>query len=161
MTSDAKRVLELLCGRVERDGRGLLRVVYLKEGTPNEVKARRALARMLKTSLPLDLGVRSVLADLIDPDCDTDRKIRFEHRRKGKPSNVVAEREIGEFIWSKREAGEQMKNVLSDASKKFGLKRARINNIWKRLQPILQRLKRRDLKGNRVNPFRSVQHNRD
>jgi hypothetical protein len=153
--NDAKRlIIELLCGRVGRDSRGLLRVDYL-EGD-EELEARRALARMLKTSLPLDFGLRFLIADLIDPDSDdVSRRIRFEHRRKGKPSNAAAEKEIAEFIWSQRRAGARMmKSAVPAAMQKFGLKQKQILAIWKIWRPILQRLKRIDLDGNPVNPFR-------
>jgi hypothetical protein len=148
MTSDGKHIIDLLAGR-------------LKEGSDNELKARRALARMLKTSLPLDQGVRSILADLIDPDCDINRRIRFTRRRKGKPSNAAAEKLIAEFIWNRRRGGMKMKPVVSAATTKFGLQEKRILAVWKVWQPILQRLKRIDLDGNPVNPFAAVQHNRD
>jgi hypothetical protein len=162
MTSDEKRIIELLCGRSERDGRGLPRVTYLSEGSSEETEARRALAQMLKTSLQLDLGLRGILADLIDPDRDElDRRIRFERRRKGKPSNAVAEEQIAEFIWTQRRAGAKMKPVITEAIKKFGLKEKRILAIWKIWRPILQRVKRVDLNGNPINPFAAVQHNRD
>lgn len=157
--NDAKRlIIELLCSRIVHDSRGLSRIDYL-EGD-EELEARRALARMLKTSLPLDLGLRFLIADLIDPDCDEiNRQIRFENRRKGKPSNAAAEKQVAEFIWSQRQTGVTMKRTVIDATAKFGLNRSRVLAIWKIWQPILQRLKRIDLDGNPVNPF--VQHNRD
>jgi hypothetical protein len=163
MTSDEKRIIELLCGRSARDGRGRLRVTYFRKGSPDELEARRALTRMLRTSLPLDPGVRFVIADLFDPDLsEVDRIIRLEYRRRGKRSNAAAEKEIAEFIWAQRRGGaKMMKSAVPAAMEKFGLKEKRILAIWKNWQPILQRLKRIDLDGNPVNPFAAVRHNRD
>jgi hypothetical protein len=134
MTSDEKRIIELLCGRSARDGRGCLRVTYFRKGSPDELEARRALARMLKTSLPLDPGLRFVLADLFDPDRnEIDRIIRFESRRRGRPSNAAAEKEIAEFVWSRRRAGVKSRPAVQEATEKFGLKRSRVLAIWKTL----------------------------
>jgi hypothetical protein len=159
MIPDEQRIIGLLCGRTTRDERGLLHT-YLKDGSDEEKEARRALARLLRTSRPLDLGVRYIIADLIDPDFDEmNRRIRFENRRKGKPSDAAAEKQVAEFIWSQRQTGVTMKRTVIDATAKFGLNRSRVLAIWKIWRPILQRLKRIDLDGNPVNPF--VQHNRD
>jgi hypothetical protein len=147
MTSAAKRIIELLCGHVTRDGRGLIRVDYFKEGSPDDLEARRTLARMFRSTVPLDLGLRGIVADLFDPDRDeVDRIIRFERRRRGKPSiPAIAEKEIAEFIWSQRQAGEKIATAVSRATKQFGLKRSRVQAIWSQWQPILRRLKRSDL----------------
>ena len=144
MTGDEKRqIVALLCGRSVIDEHGLTRESYLRDGSAEEIAARRALARLLRTSSPLDLGLRVVLADLIDPDCDAaERKIRFERRRKGKPSNVHAEKQIAEFIWARVEDDEKKEAAFQSAMDRFGLKRSRILKIWSNWQPILKRLKR-------------------
>jgi hypothetical protein len=78
---------------------------------------------------------------MIDPDCDeASRRIRFEHRRKGQPSNALADKEVAEFIWSQRQAGKQMKVAVDNARLKFGLKHSRVKAIWGLWQPILKRL---------------------
>lgn len=165
MTTDAdkKLIAELLTGRVTRDKCGLPRTVYLKPGSDEEKKARRALVRYLKTTLPPELDVKFVIAELIDPEDDGPRQIRFEHRRKGKPSNPSAENTIAEFIWAQRRAGVKKKEAVHRAKEKFGLKEKRVSAIWKRWRPILERSKRRDLDGNPVvtPPFTAIRHNRD
>jgi hypothetical protein len=98
---------------------------------------------MLRTSLPLDLGVRFLLADMIDPDRkEISRRIRFGHRRKGKQSNAMAEKEIAEFIWSQVRSGVKTEAAAFQAAKGFGLERTRIFEIWSHWQPILERLNR-------------------
>jgi hypothetical protein len=133
VTADQERINALLCGRLARDRRGLPHTIYLKHNSAEEKEARRALARYLRTSLPLDLGVRFVLGDLIDPDLDdVERIIRFEHRRKGKRSNPLAENEIAEFVWSQAENGARIKTAIGDAAKKFDRGDHRVRAIWKR-----------------------------
>lgn len=164
MTDDAKRIAELLIGRVIRDGRGLPRTEYLKEGSAEEKEARRALAKLLRNpGRQLDTGLRWALAELVDPDEDCNpRRIRFVRRRKGKPSKVLADREIAEFIWSQRRAGEKTRNIIPEATKKFGLKKSRVLAIWERWQPILRRLERPDFKISRAGQLiYSVQYKRD
>jgi hypothetical protein len=141
MSGDHQLIRDLLGGRVVRDRRGSLQLQYLKEGSTEEKEARHALARMLRGSRPLDPGLRYLIAAMIDPD-EVGRRIRFGNRRKGRPSNALAEKEVAEFIWSQRRAGIQMKVAVDDARKKFGLKESRINAIWGLWEPILKRLKR-------------------
>ena len=143
MTPDQNRILELISGRRVHPKRGLRRTAYLKEGCADELEARRALARELRKSSPLDLGVRLILADMVDPDCDAqDRRIVFKRRRKGKPSNAAAEKEVAEFIWSLMQEGGRKKVPISLAGEKFGLKPSRVKKVWSEWQPILKRPKR-------------------
>jgi hypothetical protein len=144
MTEDQKRIIELLCGRTVQDKHGLPQQVYLKEGSTEELEARRALARELRTSIPLNLSLRFAIAELIDPDCDeVERRIRFDRRREGRPSsNALAEKQIAEFIFARVQAGVKTESVIASAVKKFGLVRSRIFEIWRIWKPILKRAKR-------------------
>jgi hypothetical protein len=141
------RIIALLLGREEQDKRGLPTRVYLKEGSEEELEARRALACEFRSSEPLDRGLRNVLADLLDPDCDdfVDRKMTFKHRREGKRSNELAEKKVAEYILSKyhesaNDDGEgQLESAIAAAAEKFGLKRACLFKIWEVWQPIVTR----------------------
>lgn len=146
MTGNQDLIVELLCGRTVHDMHGLSEVIYLEEGSYQELEARRALANVLRSSKPLDLGLRTLLADLFDPDRDEiDRKLRFVHRRKGKPwTKAQAEKQIAEFIWAAVQEGTKGESAFSLAMGKFGLKRTRIIEIWSHWQPILTRLKRKN-----------------
>src|SRR6516162_2635852 len=42
--------------------------VGTKKGSARDLQARRMLARMLRSSEPLDQGTRLILADAVDPD---------------------------------------------------------------------------------------------
>ena len=143
LTHDQQLVIHLLCGHIIRNKHQVPRTVYLKDGSPEELEARRALARELRKSTPLDLGLRFLIADLVDPDRDEGgRRIRFERRRRGQPSNALAEKEIAEFIWSQVRSGVKTEAAAVQAIKRFGLERTRIFEIWSHWQPILKRLNR-------------------
>ena len=89
-TPDDRLIVELLCGRDEHDEYGLPHTIYPK----NEQDGRRALARKLRSSKTLDLGLRFVLADLFDPDQgEIDRQVWFGYRRKGRPVSSFDELE--------------------------------------------------------------------
>jgi hypothetical protein len=141
MTRDQWLILALVRGHVVPDKRGRPRTVYPKKGSALELEARSALARELRKSSPLDLGLRFILAEQIDPDGEDSRQILFEYRRKGNRSNAMAEKQVAEFIRARAQAG-GMEAAFQNAIKHFGLKRARILEIWGHWQPILQKLKR-------------------
>ena len=141
---DQRLIVWLLSGIPVRDKRGRwLPPIYPKTGF-EELEARRALARELRTSRPLDLGMRMLLADAFDPDRDeVEREVQFKYRRKGKRrANAMAENEIAEFIWARVQAGDKLESVVSTALKHFGYgekSRSHVINIWSRWQPILKR----------------------
>ena len=126
----------------------------LKEGSSENLTARRALARLLRTPAQrLDLGLRWTLADLIDADIRCpDRKTKgyyeqphiFVLKRRQprgqpvKPRDAATERKIAEFIWH-RHGKRQMKEIIRDAAKKFGVSRTRVYEIWKDWRPVLKR----------------------
>jgi hypothetical protein len=146
MTKDQERIVELLCGRAEQDQHGLPAHIYMQDGSAEELEARRALARLLRSSTPIEIGLRCILADLIDPDRDeVDRQIKLKNRREGKPSNALAEKTIAEYIEAMlTDNGEtrQLKYAISKAEERFGLGRTRLLEIWREWRPILARLKR-------------------
>jgi hypothetical protein len=143
MTRDEERTIELICGRRVQDKHGLPTRTYLKEGSQEELEARRALARILRSSKPLDLGLRCILADMIDPDRDeVERTIRFKNRREGKRSNAEAEKTVAEYVAAQIEGGGKVEFAVMKAIEKFGLKRTRVLEIWQIWKPILQRSER-------------------
>jgi hypothetical protein len=131
----------MLLGRTVQNARGLPETVYLQEGSEEELEARRALARELGSSKPLDLGLRFILAHMVDPDRDElDRVICFKNRRSGHPStNPEADKMIAEYIAARVQDGDQMKRAMSLATERFGLERTQLYEIWRVWKPILER----------------------
>jgi hypothetical protein len=95
----------------------------LKEGSAENLTARRALARLLRNpEQQLDLGLRWALAELFDPDPplayshngpirlarsdECPLIIHLKRRRRGRPErDAVTEKEIAEFICATRSIG--------------------------------------------------------
>ena len=67
MQTDLEGARVLLDGLVETGERGRLRLRYFKEGSPDELNARRALATLLRSGEELDHRLRESLAELFDP----------------------------------------------------------------------------------------------
>jgi hypothetical protein len=141
MTRDEERTIALICGREAKDKHGLPTRIYLKEGSPEELEARQALARMLRSSRPLDLGLRCILADMIDPECDAaERTIRIKNRCEGKRTNPLAEKTVAEYMVAMLHEGDgKLEYAIAKATEKFGLKRTRLLKIWQVWKPILLR----------------------
>jgi hypothetical protein len=71
-------VYDLLGGVGSRDAKGLPRQKYLKENSPEEKHARRALAMLLASDEPLDPLVRRLLAGLIDSEFEYSTRPKAE-----------------------------------------------------------------------------------
>ena len=115
----------------------------LKEGSAENLTARRALARLLrKPEQHLDLGLRWALAELFDPDAPLAYSrngpirlgqddgcpwiINLKQRRRGRPAKeATTGKDIALFIWH-RYGKQPMKRIVASATKRFGLKRTRI-----------------------------------
>ena len=66
--ADLESALKLLCGFATNDRKGLPTSEFFKAGSPDELYARRALARLLQNGKQVDSSVRRALALLFDPD---------------------------------------------------------------------------------------------
>lgn len=131
-TRDDKLIVHLLGGRVTWDKRGLPQHHYLQDGSAEELRARRALARYLRTSRTIDFGLRCLLADMIDPACEeAERRICFKHRREGQPAkSALAQKTIAEFI--RTCPGPK---PIAQAVAKFELSRTSVETIWRAANP--------------------------
>jgi hypothetical protein len=134
-----EQIVELLGGHLEQSKRGRWQRRYLRKGSAEEKHARRALAKVLRTAKPLDLGLRWYLADLVDPDTDTPRRIVFENRGAGRQSNADIEKQVAESLWREKQAGGKIEAAIKLAKKDFGLERSSVKKIWRVWKPILER----------------------
>jgi hypothetical protein len=98
--SGLPRARALLDGYVEQDGHGRLRAKYFKEGSPEELDARRALAKHLRGDGALDRGIRTSLAALFDPAAPEweQRKIKIVRRQRGNLIDHVANTQIAQHV---------------------------------------------------------------
>jgi hypothetical protein len=135
---------ELLLGTPGPRGRE-----YLEPNSERELKARTALARILRAEAPNGYFTR-VLADLIDPPRGSviiNRKIVFQ-RPRGTPV-VVSDRrrvEIAAFMQEQLEKQKRgtcasdaqarnLKPIIDAAREKFGDSRSTIMKIWHDFRP--------------------------
>jgi hypothetical protein len=113
---------------------------YLKPGGTEELAARAALARRLRSIDafseidPLTSNIRLALASLFATDEFPDeRMIKIKRaRRRGSPKNLDLTIAIGDFLL-KRTRGkdpEKFESVVKEAQDKFGLKRRAIFKAW-------------------------------
>jgi hypothetical protein len=139
--SDPQLARELLGGYCDQDRRGRLRSRYLKEGSQEEVDARRAIARLLRSNDPLDRQLRTALAGLFDPDGPPaleQRKISIVWRRRGGHIDHRANTQIAEHIRAERIAGKAFDDAIESAVEKFSVSEELAKQIWGRYRPLFE-----------------------
>jgi hypothetical protein len=136
--SDLQLIKALLGGSIEQDSRGRLQLVYLEEGTADELSARRALARILRSDAPLDHQIRSKLAELFDPDGAwlEERKISFPFRRRGKPTDHAAAIQVFAYVNDRRKKTKKnpkatLVKAFADAALKFSISEEMAKRYWR------------------------------
>jgi hypothetical protein len=126
---DLSAARALLDGYIEKDGKAR-RLKYWKRGSAEEALARKALARLLRSDVPLDRQLRGQLADLFDPPPSAQRTIVFEFLRRGKFVDVVRNTQIAEHIRARRIAGETFDSAIESAVVKFSVSEDLAKKIW-------------------------------
>jgi hypothetical protein len=99
----------LLAGFVEEDRRGNRRTKYLEKGSHDEMEARQAIGRLLRSNRPLDRQLRGELADLFDPPAWGQRKIEFVSRRQGQHTDHVRNTQIASYVSHQVKGGSKSK----------------------------------------------------
>jgi hypothetical protein len=132
----------LLSGYVEQDKRKRLRSKYLKCGTPDELKARRALAEHLRSDGPLDRQIRSFLANLVDPEPLQwePRTIRFGFRAGGGRVDATANTQTAEYVRRLVQAGASVTEAIGRAAHRFRLSEDMVMKIWSNYRPVLEQI---------------------
>lgn len=132
--SDLQLVQTLLGGSIEQDAGGRLRLVYLKQGTAEELSARRAFARLLRSSVPLNHQIRSILAGLFDPDAAwlEQRKISFSFRSRGKPTDHAAAIHVFVYVNDEINSGATVSKAIAGAAQEFSISDEMVKKCWRR-----------------------------
>ena len=132
--SDLQSVRALLDGYVEEDLQGRRRTKYLKPGDPDELDARRALARLLRSSAPLERQLRDSLAGLVDPDSpeSEQRKIEIVFQARGRYRDHVRNTQIAYHVWGEVSAGRKVVAAINSAVEKFEVSEELVKQIWGR-----------------------------
>ena len=135
--SDLQLAWMLLGGYVDVDHRGRRRSRYLKEGSQEEVDARRAIARLLRSNGPLDRQLRTALAGLFDPDPAWEqRKITIGSRRRGRRVDYISNTQIAYHVWGEVMAGRKVVAAINSAVEKFGVSEELVKQICGRYRRV-------------------------
>jgi hypothetical protein len=92
-----------------------------KEGSAEDLKARRELAKVLRHG-PLDRNLLRILADLIDPDQRDDLGLWLIFKRAQGRRKTMDRRRVAAIIWKQVSAGIKKESAVADAMKKCGVK---------------------------------------
>ena len=136
--SDLPLAWALLDGYVEEDLQGRRRTKYLKPGDPDELDARRALARLLRSSAPLERQLRDSLAGLVDPDPpeSEQRKIEIAFQARGRYRDHVRNTQIAYHVWGEVSAGRKVVAAINSAVEKFEVSEELVKQIWGRYRRV-------------------------
>jgi hypothetical protein len=122
-------VLKYLSGFLTTDKKGRPSRGYLKPGTPEELEARAALARRLrsvdasKPADPLTFNIRQALASLFATDeIPGMGTIEIKERHPSRSKKIIITLAVGDFLHARRRAG-KLESHVEEAKKKFGLER--------------------------------------
>jgi hypothetical protein len=110
-----------------------------KKGTPRDLQARRTLARALRSSLPLDPGLRFVLAEAVDPDGEDEVRLFLERKREPGRQLRLNKCKIAVFIWRQRQAGTPWESAVRLAMKEFRCSRGTVTGAWKEWRRFIER----------------------
>jgi len=112
----------------------------LKEGSTDDLKARRALAKALRYGPP-DRGLLFMLAGVIDPDCRDDLSFWLVFKRQpGNRSKSIDHRRVAAIIWHELRAGKRQKAAVSIAMEKCGVgSRDKALAAYNRWKPIFEK----------------------
>lgn len=138
--SDLQLARMLLGGYTHQNRRGRRRSRYLKEGSQQEVDARRAIARLLRSNGLLDRQLRTNLADLFEPSPPAweQRKIRIVSRRRGRPIDHISNTQIAEHVWEQVGAGAKVTAAIESAADEFGVEPETVTKIWGKYKRSLE-----------------------
>jgi hypothetical protein len=96
----------------------------------HETEARLVFARVLRSSIPLDLTLRFMLADLIDPDNDDNDHRLVLKRKPGNRAPRSNHRSIAAHVWKRIKEGDGFESAVVDAMGHFDVGRTTVTNAW-------------------------------
>jgi hypothetical protein len=139
--SDLPLARALLDGYVEEDRRGRRHSKYLKRGSREELDARRAMARLLRSKNPLERQLRDSLADLFDPNPPEweQRKIEIVFQDRGRHRDHVRNTQIAYHVWNQLEAGGTVAAAINSAVEEFEVSEELVKQIWGRYRRVYGR----------------------
>jgi hypothetical protein len=111
----------------------------LKDGSPADFGARRALAKALRHG-PLAPSLRAVIADLIDPETGDDIGMKLVFKRAQGAKRTMDRRKVAAIIWKQIKAGVKKDAAVADAMKKCDVRsRDKALAAFNEYRPILEK----------------------
>jgi hypothetical protein len=140
MQTNLQRAAVLLDGFVETDRGGRLRLKYLKDGSPDELLARRALATLLRSREGLNYRLRESLAELFDPTPHAlqQRKLTFAFRRRGKTTDHYANAQVFVEVYEAIRSGSKTAEAIADIAERFDIGEDLVKRLWLKYRRVYQ-----------------------
>jgi len=148
--ADLRHAYGLLGGISERGPDGLPTRRYMLDGSPEEIAARKALARLLRSQGPLDGLVRQLLAGLFDPtpfkyftkgplsdkeaqESRADRQIRF--KKIGRRNREDDRRfKLASDIWENAKEYGSVESAVVATAAKYNISESAVWKAWKQFK---------------------------
>lgn len=131
---DRNAALVLLGGFARTNKAGLPRWSYFAEGSEGDHLSRQAIARLLRSDLPVDPRIRAALANLFDPTSSVDRTITFKFRPSHRRRDHVRDTHIAYAVALAVKNGTGVENAIGEAAQRYSLSESAVEKIWQRYQ---------------------------
>jgi hypothetical protein len=122
----------LMAGFIEKLDEGRPQRRYLD--SKHEDRHRAAMARLLRSGLPLTQDFRDQLAALFDPNAGThpaiDRKLIFKYRSRGRRRDNVRNTAVAQYIFVRIREGDGVEKAQQKAADFFCLSFEAVRDIW-------------------------------
>jgi hypothetical protein len=131
-SADLKLALELLGGGATVEPSGLPADEYLKPGSPEELRAREALVRILLSERPLDQTLRRKLASVFNPRPPFLGRHVYARLTLGKKNSASTQRlALAEEVWRAKSKGSKIEAAVQEISEEYGVHENTVWNAWK------------------------------
>ena len=110
----------------------------IKEGSPDDLEARRTIARMLRSE---DVSLIRILADAIDPDNTGSGwigRLIMKPRGPGRRRRVE-QRRIAAFVYQRTSDGVPVESAVKEAEGKFAVESSTVYSAWSKWRPHIER----------------------
>ena len=138
--SDVALASMLLDGFGKFEATGLIRSAYFHQRSEDEITARAALVRLLRSDKALDRWLRNRLADLFDPASQCERELEFRFRSGGRRADRRAGQQVAWHVVERMQQGEKVEAAIASAMKRFGLERSAVYNATRRFRGLIERM---------------------
>jgi hypothetical protein len=108
-----------------------------KKGSARDLQARRVLARMLRSSEPLEMVVRLILADAVDPDGVGGLQLSL--KRKLGRRRQINHLDVAAYVYKRKKAGVKAESAINEAMTKFNVGRSTVTGAWSKWRPYFER----------------------